>query len=153
MQQRTTSEWNRTASPGGARRTRLLIEDPSAVWFDDFARFRACGFEVAVCTGPQFGGCPLEEGNGCQLVEDADVVLWALDLHEPHSRNVLRLLREHHGETPVVVRVPPAGFGADDLLGNTSIVRANATIEESVAVLRRALEIQTSGEESDLAVT
>ena len=153
MQQRTTSEWSRTVSPGGTKRVRLLIEDPSAVWFEDFARFRACGFEVAVCTGPQFGGCPLVEGDGCDLVDDADIVMWALDPREPQSRAVLRLLREHDREKPVVVRVPPAGFGDDELLGHTNLVRANASIEESVIVLRRALDGDASSDQPDLAVT
>lgn len=137
--QRTTSEWNRTKDPRGAHRIRLLIEDPSATSFGDFARFRAYGFEVAVCAGPEFGGCPLVRGEPCPLVEDADVVLWALDLDDPRSRAVLRTLRSTHPETPVVVRLPEHGFGKDELLEHLQLVPAGSSFGDQIAAIRRAL--------------
>lgn len=140
MQQRMTSEWHRSSSPETAPRRRVVIEDPGAPWFEDFARYRARGFEVAVCPGPEFGGCPLTCGETCELVENADVMLCALDPRDAGSRTVLRLHRDARGQRPLVVRVPRHGFGDDDLFAGLDLVTEDATVDECVRALRHALD-------------
>lgn len=142
MQQRSTTEWRRTMQAGEPRRTHVLIEDPEAVVFDDYARFRAHGFEAAVCTGPRCGACPLLHGASCLLLEETDTLLTTIDLRDPNSRSVLRTIRSRHPEIPVVVRVvgrlAQRGFGRDELLVGCEVIAATAGITDQVRALRRA---------------
>lgn len=112
MVKRRTAEWQRFSTG----RVRALIEDPEAEWSDDFARYRAAGIEVAVCSGPgRPGSCPHLIGQHCELWDEADIVLFALPRDEPAGRLVLRTGRRHHPAKPVLLesteadhRGPPA---------------------------------------------
>ena len=143
VQQRSTTEWRRTMQAGEVRRTHVLIEDPEAVVFDDYARFRAHGFETAVCTGPSCGACPLLHGASCRLLDEADILLTTIDLRDPNSRSVLRTIRSRHPEVPVVVRVAGRvaqhGFGKDELLDGCEVIVPGAGFIDQVGALRRAL--------------
>src|SRR3954447_13674965 len=55
---------------------RLVVEtDDPALRISDFASFRAAGFDVVVCGGPDRShGCPAIDGEICGEMEWADVV-------------------------------------------------------------------------------
>jgi len=64
------------------------------------------GYQAAVCGGPgalPTGRCPLVEGRGCPLVEQADVVVHALGLSDPEGRAVLEAHRRSAPGHPIVV--------------------------------------------------
>lgn len=97
---RRTALWRE----GSSERLRVLIEDPNAEWFDEFARYRSAGLEVAVCTGPDAPGqkCPHLAGRGCDLWDEADIVVFALPRDEPAGRMVLKVGRREHPGKPIV---------------------------------------------------
>lgn len=67
------------------------------------------GHPVEVCHGP--GGeaqCPLVEGKGCPLVENAHGVVFELDLARPEHRTILETYkRELREDMPIRVAVRP----------------------------------------------
>lgn len=139
MWQRRTSEWDRSiGSDAPDRRLRVPIEDRSAAWFADFARFRSRGFEAAVCSGPEHADeeCANLAGGRCPLADDADVVLFALDLEEPASQHVLESLREARPDLPFVIA---ASGESPSLRERWPTVDVEASVTEKVAALRRAL--------------
>ena len=69
---------------------------------------RADGFDVAVCTGPERAGepgCPLVEGEACDVVDVADVILYDLDLARDRDREVLAAAKLQHPDTPIIAEV------------------------------------------------
>jgi hypothetical protein len=72
-------------------RPRLLIEATSASWSGE-ERLRAAGIDVAVCAGPSArrasAPCPELTGEGCPLVEGADLVVHLLDEDRPEHRHL-----------------------------------------------------------------
>ena len=53
------------------------------------------GHDVAVCHGPEHGEtCPLLAGTGCQMVEEAHGIVFALDLDQDQHRAILRRYQE-----------------------------------------------------------
>lgn len=72
--------------PAGRREPlRILIEHRSSVVLLDLREeFAEAGFEVTTCLGPGAtteGTCPLVVGEGCELAEQADVIVNALGRH------------------------------------------------------------------------
>jgi hypothetical protein len=67
------------------------------------------GHPVEVCHGP--GGerrCPLVEGKGCPLAENAHGIVFELDLDRPEHRAILRTYkRELRQDMPIRVAVRP----------------------------------------------
>lgn len=107
--------WPVTPDEGGPRTSdvagwlRLLIENADhRVRRERHELFRMHGFEVASCGGPRRldDGCPLAEGRGCPLVDDADVVLFDLDLDRDDEVAVFDALRATRPALPVVIEVP-----------------------------------------------
>lgn len=141
-----TSLWFADASAEAGRRPRLLIEDPGAWWFEEFARYRALGFEVAVCTGPEGPGdsCPVMADDACALADAADAVLCALDSPSP-SYEIVRALRRRHPELPVAVERAedsPEHSEAPEVV----TLRGPATARERIAAVREAIVGQGAGE-------
>jgi hypothetical protein len=66
---------------------------------------REHGYQVAVCSPGEFrdGRCPLVEGRGCPLADEADVILHALGTEDPEGREVLEEHRKAHPRIPTVV--------------------------------------------------
>lgn len=86
-------------------RPRVVIESRRA----DAAQAQAevlaqAGLDPVICAGPaeHGAGCPLLEGQPCDLVEDADAVLYDLDLEVLEDRQVLRALGARHPSLPIV---------------------------------------------------
>lgn len=90
-------------------RPRVLIEHPDPdEALEVAAALRGDGWTVGICRGPDSAAdparrCPLHRLEPCVAVAGADVVVMALDLEDPDSRDVLRGLRARYGRTPVVV--------------------------------------------------
>lgn len=68
-------------------------------------RLREQGIETTVCTGPEdlSTRCPLLVGGSCELVAEADAVLYDLDLDDPRERMVLEEMRVRYPRKAVVV--------------------------------------------------
>jgi len=81
------------------------------------------GYQAAVCGGPAAlptGRCPLVEGRGCPLVEQADVVVHALGLRDAEGRAVFEAERRGSLDRPNVVVTglgAPPGDVLDEGLG------------------------------------
>jgi hypothetical protein len=79
------------------------------------------GHEVVVCHGPEHGEtCPLLAGTGCELVDRAHGIVFALDLDDDQHRAILRRYQEVTGsEVPIraVVRPGQRAAYADQLSG------------------------------------
>jgi len=132
--------------PENADGPRALVECEDAVVQDGLARvLRESGYAVATCGGPQTRAshtCPLVTEGHCGLVEDADVVVHALDAADADDRTILYAIRERVPETPVVVEVPLSATGRDDaLLAGYETVRYPVTRQ----ALLDALEAATRG--------
>lgn len=69
------------------------------------AELRAAGVDATVCAGPEglSTRCPLLVGGSCELVAEADAVLFDLDLDDPEERMVLEELRVRYPGKAVVV--------------------------------------------------
>jgi len=120
------------------RRPHLLIEDDHpALAISDFAAFRDAGFDVAFCSGPGSGRCPLLHGADCDVLAGADVVL-----HGPDTV-VATAIRWWHPELPVVAK------GGD--------IPACCSVRGQVEAVRRALQDaarnDAGGGEGDSIVT
>lgn len=48
------------------------------------------GHKVMVCHGPGEGQCPLTDGIGCELVDNANGIVFHLDLDNPKHRLILK---------------------------------------------------------------
>ena len=67
------------------------------------------GHEVVVCHGPDHGElCPLLAGTGCDLVDRAHGIVFALDLDRPQHRAIVERYREvTRPEVPIRAVVRP----------------------------------------------
>ncbi|MGH9197748.1 MAG: hypothetical protein ACRD1T_18645 [Acidimicrobiia bacterium] len=86
----------------------ILIASPDHVSMDREADFyRRLGHPVEECLGPDSkeGGCPLLIGEACPLVEEADGVIFQLDLDVAENRRVLAKYINYFGKLGVPVRV------------------------------------------------
>jgi hypothetical protein len=67
------------------------------------------GHDVVVCHGPEHGGaCPLLSGTGCEMVDRAHGIVFALDLdHEQHRAILQRYHEITRPEVPIRAVVRP----------------------------------------------
>jgi hypothetical protein len=66
------------------------------------------GHKVMVCHGPGEGQCPLIDGSGCDLVDDANGIVFHLDLDNPKHRQILsRYQAVVRPEVPINVVTTP----------------------------------------------
>lgn len=82
------------------------------------------GHVVISCPGLGSGSCPLVEGRGCGLVNQAAGIIFRLDLDDPYHRKILQCYRRAPGRTvPIQVHVDDADAQrfADDLEGTTVV--------------------------------
>lgn len=81
--------------PTGHDKPRILVEAAYGHWAGEAAA-REAGFEIRTCRGPGARGrCPVLEGDGCPLVEGADVVVSQLPEEEPTTARIVDELRRH----------------------------------------------------------
>jgi len=108
---------------GVSTRRRVLVECDDPTIQDGLARvLDESGYEVSVCAGPasRTAGCPLVAGGHCGLVENAQVVVHALDPAVLPNREVLAALGVGCPDTPIIVE---AGFASGDEPPNVRRVR------------------------------
>lgn len=85
----------------------ILLDNPDLKTTEKQADFyRKLGHEVELCIGPEReGGCPLLIGAACPLVENADGVVFQLDLDLPDHRRLLSKYIKYFDNVGVPVRV------------------------------------------------
>lgn len=85
----------------------ILIDNPDQSSMQKEADFyRKLGHPVELCDGPEKeGGCPMLRGDPCPLVENADGVIFQLDLDLPHHRRLLSKYIMYFDGVGVPVRV------------------------------------------------
>jgi hypothetical protein len=145
--------WNRDhPAVHGRVYPRVLVE--AADGAEGFARVRLLeshGYDAMWCPGPTPGHseeCPLVTGDGCPLVDEADVVVTSLDLKGSEAREVLSTMARTRPEVPVVVETSRAAAEAwADLLQGHGVVMAPTTTvglldAVSTAMERRADDIR-----------
>lgn len=110
-------------------RPRVLVEVAGGRWSGENAAHQA-GVNVVLCSGPsrRRGGCPALNRQRCPLVDDADVIVVALDPDTPEGTELIAHHLERSPDTPVVVRrgtgsTKPDGCVVvdsfdDDVIGN-----------------------------------
>lgn len=105
--------------PGSHDRPRILVEIPGAHWQATGALAKA-GFDVIACPGPGTSRdrCPLLHGESCPLVDDADVVVFALRPGDAGADELLAAHDRSRGRPPLVIEVrgvdsPPEDEPAD----------------------------------------
>lgn len=67
------------------------------------------GYEVSNCggpNGPQHHECPLSAGDDCPRADEADVIVFGLDISDEDDREVLLAWRTHHPDIPVIIEMP-----------------------------------------------
>lgn len=102
---------------------RVVLECDDAVLQDGLQRVLVeHGFEVSVCGGPSTHstGCPLLESGRCGLIDDAGLVVHALDPSDSTNRSLLTTLLQAHPETSVVIETD---LHSDDEPDNVRKVR------------------------------
>ena len=90
--------------------TRVLLDALPGVDRDFDESFLARnGLSVSVCSGPgDSQPCPLVEGHRCRKFEEANGVVFALDLDEPEHRAVIERYQELARDgTPIRVVLSP----------------------------------------------
>jgi len=122
---------------------KVLLECEDASIQDGAERaLRDSGYTVAVCNGPatrNSGRCPLVTDGRCRLVEEADVVVHALDASRDEHCEVLSAMRQHQPDMPIVVEVSTASDTRDSaLLATTHHVRYPMTRETLLAAVLTA---------------
>jgi len=120
-----------------SRPLQVLVEtDDAALQLCDFNSFAAAGFDVAVCAGPGDGhDCPAVEGQACDLVDQADVVLNVMQ--DPTiQRLVVEAVHAGNPEVPMVVSVAPGFQG--DLPEGCVPLSGTVTVAGQTRALRRS---------------
>lgn len=107
-------------------RPRIVIESRRETAAQEQAAALArAGLDPVICTGPAThgAGCPLLEGEACDLVANADAVLYDLDLEVLEDRQVLRALGARHPSLPIVTeRTTAEARRFDRDLGRCTVV-------------------------------
>lgn len=87
-------------------------------------RHQPAGTEC-VCHGPVDGNCPLLAGDGCSQFEQADGVVFGLDLDVPVNREVLAHYRALRPHLPifVITTAEAADRWSDELEGFTVVTK------------------------------
>src|ERR1019366_6961835 len=118
---------------------RVLVEDPDGeAGLAIASGLRFAGYAVAVCPGPRgHGECPLTGPAGCAPAHDADLVVCSLGYEHEAAQEVLRELRTHYPDTPLLVEAP-SDIDADlrELLDGCHRLPAPATPEQVVAAVQ-----------------
>jgi len=123
---------------------RVAVEIQGAQLADAVQRIlRAEGYQVAVCGGPSIfpdGQCPLVEGRGCPMVEQADVIVHALGVEDPEGVAVLEAHEEAH---PGIRRVVVVGPGPHTQVGDAAgqvVIEGGLTRDKLLAAIERGLQ-------------
>lgn len=87
----------------------ILFDLPQGVEPADREFLESLGHSVEVCHGPVHGAiCPILTGHGCPVAEEADGIVFELDLDRPQHRAILRKYKESlPADLPIRVAVRP----------------------------------------------
>lgn len=91
------------------------------------------GHDVVVCHGPEHGElCPLLAGTGCDMVDGAHGIVFALDLDRAQHRAILQRYRDvTRPEVPIRVVVQPGQRGKyAELLNEFEVWEHEPTVAE-----------------------
>lgn len=116
----------------------MLVEHPDeAAGLAIASGLRFAGYAVAICPGPAgHGRCPLTGPAGCAPAHDADLVVSSLGYEHETAREVLRELRTHYPDTPLLVETPSdMDTGMRELLDGCHQLPAPASTEQIVAAV------------------
>jgi DNA-binding NtrC family response regulator len=125
--------------------TRVLVVHHDVDLADvEVESLRRHGYEATECIGPIGASCPVLRGLGCELVADADVMVYdAFVTGEPDGAQALiEGLREQHPGVPIVLCasgmepdwIEVAGrYAVTPLVGPPTGDRLAAAIEEALA--------------------
>lgn len=111
----------------------LIDVTPGAGEQFDRSFLERAGHEVLVCHGPEPGHlCPILEGTGCEMVDDAHGIVFALDLDRPQHRAILKRYREATPEDVPIRVVVGAGQKAryTDLLADYEVWEHEPTVAD-----------------------
>ncbi len=132
------SDWR-----NGNGRPRVLIEHhDSSIGVAVGNLLAAEGYEVSNCRGPEdrSGKCPLVGVGVCERAEDADVIFYGLEVSELDDREVLKGLRAHFPDTPVIIEMPVSRIPLyEDQLEGCVIVPQPLTRDTLLKAVDRAL--------------
>jgi len=136
--------------PAEARGRRVLLECDDPELQDGLHRVLSeDGYAVALCAGPgsrHSGVCPLVIDGHCGLVEEAHVIVHALDAADPAHRDVLSAVVKACPGTPVVVEARTArAHEIDPTSGEVRLVEFALDRNALMSAVERAA---SSGEES-----
>jgi len=86
----------------------VLFDTPGGEAPLDRGFLERMGHRVMVCGGPAEGQvCPILTGEGCELAEGADGIVFELDLNQSQHREILRQYKTSlRGDVPIRVVVP-----------------------------------------------
>jgi hypothetical protein len=117
----------------------LLVEsDEPGVDISDFDAFRCAGFEVELCAGPVTDAreCPAVRGEPCDLLADADVVLFDIGDAQPARSALLAAVRARRPDVPIVVRSarPP-----NEAVPGCTALPTTTSVNGQVSALHRAV--------------
>ncbi len=89
-------------------RSYVLFDVPSGSEPVDSEFLVRLGHPIEVCHGAGEGACPLVEGKGCPLAENAHGIVFELDLARPEHREILEKYKSDlDPDTPIRVAVKP----------------------------------------------
>lgn len=138
--------------PPASDRPRVLIEYPEARSPSVLASvLDRAGYEPLICESSADARypCRLLTDDECELAAGADVIFNGLSLGEEKHQEVIRALRSHHPDTPLVVEASrPAAAKHADLLEGCTRCRTSLTSKLLVEVVDEA-----SGRDREAATT
>ena len=87
----------------------ILFDTPGGSDPPDRKFLEQLGHRVMVCPGPAPGTvCPILSGEGCELAEGAQGIVFELDLDSPQHQEILTKYKESlRGDVPIRVVVRP----------------------------------------------
>jgi hypothetical protein len=122
---------------------RVLVEESDGAVRSSIVRLlEREGFQVVGCGGPDDNAgsrCPLMKPASCPAAAEADVIFFSFPLSNPTNREILRLLKCRHSNTPIVVEVPkPQVAVHSELLAGTHVVYSPITRRSITHAVRKA---------------
>ena len=122
---------------------RVLVEESDGAVRSSVVRLlEKAGFQAVGCGGPDDNAgsrCPLMEPASCPAAAEADVIFFSFRLANPTNREILRLLKCRHPNTPIVVEVPKPQVAAHgELLAGTHPVYSPMTRRSITHAVRKA---------------
>jgi hypothetical protein len=129
--------------------TRVLVVHHDPDMADQEAdSLRRHGYEAVECSGPNFWACPILAGDPCNVIEQADVLLYDVYAASSDSQRLIEQIREIHPDVPLVVSglgmevdwLETQGIhGVTPVIGAATGDRLAAAIEKALATARVAV--------------